>query len=83
MLIFRQPGGSPLTWDAEEPETRLALVAGRDEEFGLRGDEAQGRMGVADFQPSSCRGMRGMPLRILSASRPFESLETARLCFIS
>ena len=36
--------------DTKKPEARLALVGWTHEEFGLRGDEAQGCMGVADFQ---------------------------------
>jgi len=39
-----------LDLDTEKPETRLALVGWTHEEFGLRGDEAQCRVRVGDFQ---------------------------------
>jgi len=40
MLIFFDNPVVTFDLDAEEPETRLALVGWTHEEFGLRGDEA-------------------------------------------
>jgi len=68
--------------DAEEPETRLALVGWTHEEFGLRGDEAQGRNGRRDFQRHLARD-EGYGAQDPLGFAAFESLESARLCFIS